>query len=100
MNPIKFHPEAKTELREAARYYQSQKKGLGRRFLTAIRDATNRIQTFPLLYRSIEEDVRQCRVLRFLYGLIYRIGAERIEIIAVMHLHRDPGHWKWRLHSN
>ncbi|MEW6356327.1 MAG: type II toxin-antitoxin system RelE/ParE family toxin [Planctomycetota bacterium] len=99
MKPVGFHPAAMAELFEAARYYESQQPGLGRHFFAAVREATNRIQTFPLLYRALEGDIRQCRVPRFPYGLIYRPRPERIEIIAVMHLHRDPGYWKSRVQS-
>jgi len=97
MKPVRFHPQARTELREAARYYSSQQPGLGRRFLSAVREAVDRVQGFPLLYRVIEDDLRQCRVARFPYGLIYRMTTDHIEIIAVMHLHREPGYWRSRL---
>jgi len=97
VKPIGFHPEAGAELRACARYYESQRAGLGKRFLGAVRDATRRIQAFPLLCHVLEGDIRQCRVLRFPYGLIYRPKQDRIEIVAVMHLHREPGYWKSRI---
>jgi plasmid stabilization system protein ParE len=97
MKPIGFHPHARSELLESARYYEAQRRGLARRFLTAVREATNRIQSFPLLGRVLEDDVRQCRVSRFPYGLIYRVKEDGLEVIAVMHLHRRPGYWKSRM---
>ncbi|NCO90174.1 MAG: plasmid stabilization protein [Armatimonadetes bacterium CG2_30_66_41] len=100
MKPVQFHPEARAELRAAARYYESQQKGLGRRFLAAVRDGVNRVQSFPLAHRTVEEDVRQCRTWRFPFGLLYRVTPERFEIIAVMHLHREPGYWKRRLRAD
>ena len=100
MKRIEFHAEARTELIETARYYKAQQPGLGKRFLAAVRDGTQRIQTHPLLYRVVEEDsrgdLRQCRILRFPYGLIYRTKPDTIESIAVMHLHRRPGYWESR----
>jgi plasmid stabilization system protein ParE len=97
MKPIGFHPHARSELLESARYYEAQRRALARRFLTAVREATNRIQSFPLLGRVLEDDVRQCRVSRFPYGLIYRVKEDGLEVIAVMHLHRRPGYWKSRM---
>ena len=67
-----FHLEARRELIESARYYEAQRPGLARRFLTAVREATDRIQTSRLSGRILEDDIRQCRVSRFPYGLIYR----------------------------
>jgi len=80
MKRVAFHAEARSELLESARYYESQQSGLGRRFLAAVRDGAQRIQAHPLLYRAVEEDssgdLRQCRILRFPYGLIYRTKPE------------------------
>jgi hypothetical protein len=35
-------------------------------------------------------------VLRFPYGVIYRLSGDTVEIVAVMHLSRKPGYWKHR----
>ncbi len=96
MSPVEFHPSAREELVQSARYYQAQTAGLGSRFASAVRDAVGRIQEHPLLYRIIEDDLRRCRVLRFPYGVVYRTRPGHIEVIAVMHLHREPGYWKSR----
>jgi plasmid stabilization system protein ParE len=96
MSPVEFHPAARGELIQSAKYYQAQSPGLGRRFALAVLDAVHRIQESPLLYRVLEGDVRRCRVLRFPYGVVYRTRPERIEVLAVMHLHRQPGYWKPR----
>jgi toxin ParE1/3/4 len=97
MKSVGFHPEAKAELRESVRYYEAQQAGLGKHFLAAVRAAKERIESYPLMYRMLEKDIRQCRVLRFPYGLIYRPRETEIQIVAVMHLHRKPGYWKNRL---
>ena len=47
MKPIRFHPEADSEMVDAAVWYESQQKGLGKRFVTAVQDALNRIQLNP-----------------------------------------------------
>jgi len=96
MKAYGFHPEAREELREAAFYYESQRTGLGRRFALAVLDAVRRIRVNPSLYREVEPRIRQCRVLRFPYGLIYRNRSGRVEILAVMHLGRKPRYWRDR----
>jgi hypothetical protein len=41
-----FHPEAHAEMIEHARYYESKSEGLGSDFLTAVEEATERIEQF------------------------------------------------------
>ena len=96
MSPVELHAAAREELIESAQYYKAQSPGLGRRFALAVRDTVRRIQEFPLLYPALEDDIRRCRVHRFPYGVVYRVKPERIEVLAVMHLHREPGYWKPR----
>ena len=96
MKPFGFHPEARSEFHASALYYEAQQEGLGRRFSEAIREALVRIRTNPLLHREIEEGIRQCRALRFPFGVIYRLKDDAVEVLAVMHLHRKPGYWKQR----
>jgi len=36
MTPIRFHPDAEAEMLDSAVWYESQQKGLGKRFLTVI----------------------------------------------------------------
>jgi len=96
MKALTFHPEALVELRESVRYYESQRSGLGRHFLEAIRSAVHHIQSFPQMYPVVDDGIRCCSVLRFPYGVIYRIRAEHLEVIAVMHLRREPGYWRSR----
>jgi len=37
------------------------------------------------------------RVFRFPYALLYRVEADTITILAVMHMHRRPGYWEQRV---
>lgn len=97
MKPYRLHPEAFREADEAAAFYKDRQLGLEKRFLQALQDAITRIQRNPHLYRRIEGDVRKCRLLRFPYGVIFRIDESgHLEILAVMHLRKNPGYWKTR----
>jgi len=91
-----FHPEALAEADVAATFYKAQQPELEVRFLEALNDTIVRIRSNPLMYRCVEGNVRKCRILRFPYDVIYRAGEDRIEVIAVMHLRRQPGYWKSR----
>lgn len=97
MKPFLFHPDALAEADEAARFYDEQQKGLGKKFVEALTDTISRVRNNPELYRKIYNNIRKCRLLHFPYGVIYRGKKEIIEIIAVMHLRRKPGYWKDRI---
>jgi toxin ParE1/3/4 len=97
MKPIRFHPEAETEMISAAVFYETKQKDLGKRFLTSVQNALNKIQVNPLLYQEIEEGVRRCLTTTFPFGVVFRIMPDQYVIIAVMHLHRDPRYWKSRV---
>ena len=100
MKRARFHPEAEAEMAEAAAYYENQERHLGRRFLTTVQDAVNRIRVNPLLFRVVEGDVRGCLTRTFPYGILFREKPEALVIIAVMHLHRDPYYWKTRIRGD
>jgi hypothetical protein len=75
MTLVGFHPGARAEFRESICYYETQQPKLGKRFLSAVRSATERIELHPLMYKALENDIRQCRVRHFPYGLIYRLSS-------------------------
>jgi plasmid stabilization system protein ParE len=90
MKDVRFHPDAEVEMIEAAAYYEAQQADLGRRFLAAVQDASNRIAVNPHLYAIVELDVRRCLTKTFPFGVLFRERPDAFVIMAVMHLHRDP----------
>jgi hypothetical protein len=48
METICFHPEAETEMIDAAVWYEAQQTTLGKRFITTVQDALNRIELNPV----------------------------------------------------
>ena len=93
---IRWHREARIEADEAASFYGERQPGLDRRFLDILEDALHRISRRPQMYPKVEVDIHKCRLPRFPYGVIYRAKPEAVEILAIMHLKREPGYWKAR----
>ena len=96
MKPARFHPDAESEMNDAAAYYETQQPDLGRRFLAFVQDAVNRIRLNPSLYAGVEGNVRRCLTKTFPFGVLFRDQSGELVIMAVMHLHRDPDYWKTR----
>lgn len=88
---------ARSELQEAFAFYDQEQTGLGQRFLTELEECRERIERLPDAWHPLGAGFRRCRLRHFPYGLIYRIAGDRIEIIAVAHLHRAPEYWRKRL---
>lgn len=91
-----LHPQANEELEHAILFYKQQQTGLEKRFIETLEDAINRVCRNPLLYRKVDNETRKCRLLHFPYAVIFRNCSDRIEIIAIMHLRKQPNYWQSR----
>jgi toxin ParE1/3/4 len=97
MKRFRFHPEAQVEMVESAKYYEAEQEELGKRFLEAVRTAARRVCLSPAIYQRVQDDIRQCSVDRFPFGIVFREERDHIQIIAVVHFRRDPDYWKRRI---
>jgi len=92
-------PEAESDLREAYRWYEGQRPGLGDDFLLCVDAALSAIQANPLAFPAIHQEVRRVLVRRFPYGVFYVHRGQTLTILAVFHCHRDPSAWQGRATS-
>lgn len=97
MRTFDFHPEAEAELSAAVDYYESCQEGLGLDFAIEVHAAVKRIVEHPKAWPILDEPIRRCLTNRFPYGVLYLEDEDRILILAVMHLHRNPDYWKDRV---
>jgi len=93
---VTFLGEAEADVLEAATYY-AEHGGGGQAFLAEVERATELVRQFPFSGAELAPGLRRCRLDRFPYGIGYEICADRIRVLAVMHLHRDPASWISRL---
>jgi plasmid stabilization system protein ParE len=94
--PVTFRHEAELDLSQTAVWYEERRSGLGRDFLDAVQRVVDRISTHPEAHGRVYRDVREARVPRFPYNVMYTLTPNRIKVIAVVHGHRDDRHWKSR----
>ena len=92
-----FHPEATAEMIGHAQYYENKSQGLGYDFLTAVEEATQRIEQFPKAAPLDRANIRKRLVSGFPFTILYEVQPDRIYIAAVMHQHRRPGYWLGRI---
>jgi len=97
MRAVRFLAEAEEELQLAIRFYEGRRRGLGREFLSEVRDLVDHVARHPEAVRVILAGVRKAGVRRFPYDVVYRVKHGAIEVIAVMHQRRAPEYWIDRL---
>ena len=95
--PLALEPEAEADLDEAYRWYESQRRGLGRKFIECVEAVFERIRQSPELHSAVLRNVRQTLVKRFPYIVCYVFEEDRVDIVAVFHGHRDPTVWRSRV---
>jgi toxin ParE1/3/4 len=96
MRHAAFLDEAREEMLAAADYYEEKMSGLGWEFIRQVHATVGFILAFPESGVAADARTRRSLVKRFPFGVLYRIEAERILIVAVMDLRRKPGYWRDR----
>ena len=90
-------PEAMLDILDAARWYEDQRAGLGKRFRAALDRVFGQIEAMPEIHRVISKHVRRAVTPGFPFGVYYRIDDGEVIVLAVIHSSRDPDRWKSRL---
>jgi hypothetical protein len=93
---VTYENAARLEGNDAADWYEKQQPGLGTRFLSQWKLAENRMIASPEIHRCFEGELRKCRFEIFPYALVFRIRGDKLQVIAVMHMSRNPGYWRER----
>jgi plasmid stabilization system protein ParE len=93
---LSVSPKAEEETRGAAQWYEQRSRGLGAAFLEILEQTLAGIVENPLRFSVVHRDLRRALMKRFPYGVFFRLRADRIRVLAVVHLSRDPDHWRRR----
>ena len=56
-----------------------------------------RVVQSPFQFPEIKNDVRRALLRRFPYSLYFQVTEEMIEVIAILHQHRNPRTWQQRI---
>lgn len=85
-----LHPAARTDVSEAAHWYEMQRPGLGVEFLGEPDRLLARIADDPSQFSLIETGVHRGMLRRFPFAVYFLVQASHTEVIAVLHLRRMP----------
>lgn len=93
---IEYHELVDTDLEHAWTWYEGHERGLGDRFLDAIRTTVVRASRWPNAgtpaLRDDDDEIieRKLPAHGFPYAVRYRIRDDRLIVMAVLHQHRRP----------
>ena len=85
------------EIDDAYRWYERRRPGLGGDFLDEVQRTLGAITSNPSRYGFADGDIREGPLSRFPYAVYYRVLADRIRVLGVYHLSRDPSGWRSRV---
>jgi len=91
-----IRPEARADLLDAFHWYQKQKEGLGYDFKSCVDDVLSNILLSPTFYKLVHLQIRRVFLRKFPFGIFYTLDKNKIVILAVLHVRRDPLTWKTR----
>jgi toxin ParE1/3/4 len=91
----------KDEIRAAAAWYEDRGPGLGKRFLDAVREVLESLETNPAQFGHLETlsaeiGIRRALVPSFPYLIVFETFAEEVFVYAVAHAARRPNYWRRR----
>ncbi len=93
---VTWHPLARAEMIDAAKFYSARNPQIGAEFLDAVDSSVRTVGEDPRRHCEIESGVRRCLMRRFPYALHYEILPDRLRILAVKHHSRDNDFWRGR----
>lgn len=94
--PVRLRHAAQAEYDRAADWYESRKRGLGLRFVAAVRQTLGNLATQPDRWPEVLPGIREAPVSKWPYCVYYQVHADHIMVLAVFHAARDPAIWQAR----
>lgn len=92
-----LHPEAESDLREAAEYYRERAgSALSQSLFAEFERSLKLLMQHPLLGVLWLYGKRRLAMKHFPYAVVYTVAAEEIRVLAVAHASRRPGYWRKR----
>ncbi|MBA3706907.1 MAG: type II toxin-antitoxin system RelE/ParE family toxin [Bacteroidetes bacterium] len=85
---------AEIHITEAFKWYENKQSDLGNDFLVSIENSLTIIEHNPDAFQLKYKHIRAVYIKQFPFGIFYIIEKEKIIVIAVFHLSRNPKLWK------
>lgn len=87
---LEIRPLATLEIIEAYDWYESKREGLGIEFLDALESFFDSLQSNPFTYSYYDEPVRQGKMSRFPYVIVYEVFDKKLIVYSVFMARQNP----------
>ena len=92
-----IRPEAEIDVADAVGWYEDQRTGLGNELLDELDSVMSRVVESPFQFPHIRHQVRRALLSRFPFSVYFWVSDEAVELVAMLHHHRDPRTWQRRI---
>lgn len=91
---VVFTAEAEQELVDAATFYAAEAStALGLAFIAEVDRSRRLLEGQPMIGSVWRGTIRRLTLRRFPFSVVYLVGADVIQVIAIAHQRRKPGYW-------
>ncbi len=97
MRRLTILPQAELDVSDAAAWHEGRRTGLGDEFLDELDSVLQRVIKTPFQFPKIKNTIRRALLRRFPYSVYFGVTGETVELIALLHQHRDPRTWEKRI---
>jgi plasmid stabilization system protein ParE len=88
---------ATAERREATRFYEQRSPAAATRFNEELRRTLDRLAKYPEIGSRVDGAIRHAPLHAFPFTIVYTVGDDTLEVVAVAHDSRDPNYWRDRV---
>lgn len=93
MKRLRLLGEARVELLHETAYYESRRKGTGKKFRESVNESFTLISNFPRGGAPGPAGTRRTKVKGFPFTVVYRDTALEIIVFAIAPDQQQPGYW-------
>ncbi len=90
------HPLARLDILDAVLWYETQRGGLGLEMSDQVDAAIHAAAENPLAFAMVAGDTRRVLCRRFPHAVFFQVTGDRLVVLAVTHVRRNPIAWRSR----
>ena len=94
---LEIRAEAIADVIKIVAWYDNERELLGEEFIEALYTEIDFIKNYPTACRLSNYKCRERQLKRFPFAIVFRLEKTKINVVAIMHIKRDPDSIKGRI---
>ena len=83
-------PRAENDLADSIEWYESRKRGLGKKFVNHLESYFEKISENPLNYQIQNPPFREAYIQKFPFVIIYEVSESEVIVYSIFNTNRNP----------